>query len=151
MSLIDPDLRKQYTNSPLTSHRIFKRLIAIASTHVETEQPLLSYHSSLILKGGRVLAYGVNSNKKNQIVRDHYHDFSTLHAEASAISSALRMGVDIDGADIYVLRMTRKMEIAISEPCDLCMKLCSTHKLRKAFFTTDFGFFDSVRIEKMRS
>lgn len=67
-----------------------------------------------------------------------YYTWPYLHAEAYAILSlGLYNCVD---TDIYVVRILRNNSLALSKPCDGCMKLIKDVGIKNIYYSTENGY-----------
>lgn len=89
---------------------------------------------AVIIKGGRVLGVGVNRYRNNpsQVALDGV----SYHAE----EVALRTAGDVEGATIYVARVTRSGLIGLAKPCEACQDLLNANGVHTAVWTTPDGW-----------
>lgn len=87
-----------------------------------------------IVKGGRVLSTGYNTNKKSP---RSPHKFHSVHAEVRAVLSA---NTDIEGATAYVFRQTKNGTMAISRPCPSCAQFLIENGIRNIVYSFEGGF-----------
>jgi len=74
-----------------------------------------------------------------------------VHAEESALMQALKNGVDINGADIYVLLVKDNDEIRYTEGsycCVVCSRLLTQTGIKNIFYPTPTGWVKES-VEKM--
>ena len=57
--------------------------------------------------------------------------YNTLHSESNAIYKALRQGINIEGAAIYVYRVNDN----IAKPCPCCESLIRKYGIKKVVFS----------------
>lgn len=62
-----------------------------------------------------------------------------MHAEAAAIRDAVRKGVSLKGATIYVARDSALM----SRPCSSCLKLIKKYGIEKIVYTAGDGSIET--------
>lgn len=93
--------------------------------------------SAIIVKGNRVLGYGINSRKTNP---NSSSWCKSVHAEHQAMINA---GLnDLEGSTMYVARTLRDGNPAIAKPCSSCQKLLKRAGVKKVYFTEkSFPFF----------
>ena len=92
-------------------------------------------HGAVIVKGGRVLAVGVNAYTSSLSLTDILEkEGRSIHAEAAAIKA---MGGSAKGATIYVARINRLGEPRMSKPCNACMKLIKEAEIKKVVYTIE--------------
>ena len=92
-------------------------------------------HAAVIVRGGSVQSVGLNKlhtdprlvDCEDRIMRRKI----SIHAEADAIR---RCGHS-RGATIYVARIGRNGEVAMSKPCDHCQELLERHGIKKVVYT----------------
>lgn len=93
--------------------RKHKQFLNLACKVAETSD-CNNRHGAVIVKGGRVLAVGVNKFRNHpQFVKRF--DCCSVHAEIDAI----RRAGECVGATIYVARVTSRGP-ALSRPCNVC-------------------------------
>jgi len=109
MKLNSPPMRAARLESEKSTHR-FKIGAAIA-------------------KGKKVLSKASNTNKTNP--RFGSGNYDTLHAEGHAIYRAVRQGIDISGASIYVYRLNENL----AKPCPGCMALIRKFGIKEVVYT----------------
>lgn len=90
-------------------------------------------HGAVIVKGGSVLAVGINSwrNDMHSIPIEDFNKYLTIHAEVSAIKRAS----NTEGATMYVARINKKGEPVFSRPCKNCYKEMKEVGIKKVIFT----------------
>ena len=82
-----------------------------------------------IAKGNKVLARAHNSRKTHP--KFGSGNYQTLHAESHAIYKAVRMGIDIAGATIYVYRENNNL----AKPCSCCMGLIHKYGIKDVIYS----------------
>lgn len=117
-----------------------------------------SYHRKqgnviAILQVSSSIFIGVNSTKSSPKLiyrHDDGKETSTIHAEASALSSARKAGIDLASGTgrLAVLRFLASGEIGLSKPCKHCLRLLeqSGLKARNIYYSTNEG-----KIERLKS
>jgi deoxycytidylate deaminase len=107
---------------------------------------LASYHCAVIVSGGKVLSIGFNDfgSTKLQESKKHRH-CNSVHAEVRALLQ-LKNREDARGSRIYVARINKNGQYAISAPCDVCSEILTEMGVKSATFTIDD---DNRKIGKM--
>jgi len=82
-----------------------------------------------IARGKKVLSKACNTRKTHP--KYGSGNYQTLHAESHAIYKAVRMGIDIAGATIYVFRENYNL----AKPCSCCMSLIYEHGLKEVVYS----------------
>ena len=100
--------------------------LAIKESHKSNHRFKLG---ACIARGKRVLAKAHNTRKTHP--KFGAGEFKTLHAESHAIYKAVRMGIDIAGATIYVFRENYNL----AKPCSCCMNLIYEHGLKEVVYS----------------
>lgn len=93
-------------------------------------------HGAIIVRGGRTLSVGINTYRMDpHTIVDEIivKDFS-WHAEVAAIRAYKG---DLTGATLYVARLSRRGEAAMSKPCINCQKAIKDAGIKKVFYTID--------------
>lgn len=108
-----------------------------------------SIHGAVLVRGGSILACGINKPKRNVFVDIHaVHDKATIHAECDVILQA-RNRTNLRGSTIYVARLLKfDGSIAMSRPCPSCIRICAKYGIKKVYYTTEEGF-DILRRSQM--
>lgn len=88
-------------------------------------------HGAIIVRGGRVLAVGVNRDRNNPRVLSNPKDNCSIHAEVAAI----RSGGNVAGGIIYVARTNRAGKPLLSRPCDSCHDSIHAAGLKRVVYT----------------
>jgi deoxycytidylate deaminase len=92
-------------------------------------------HGATVVRGGSVLGKGYNKYKTHATLGGG--PLKTLHAEAAAIRDAVRRGIDLRGATIYVARTGKGSNM--SRPCGDCQAMIEAHGIRKVVYTDEDG------------
>jgi pyrimidine deaminase RibD-like protein len=89
---------------------------------------------AVLVKGGRVLSMGVNRyrNLPSQVDLEGV----SYHAE----EVALKRAGDVEGATIFVARVTRSGHLGLAKPCERCQELLHAHGVHSAVWTEPTGF-----------
>lgn len=97
---------------------------------------------AVIVKGARIFGVGFNNSKKSH--PKARNEFSTTHAELSAIISA---GWDnAKGSDIYIYRELKDGSPAKAAPCTHCYALLNEVGIRNIYYT-DVGTYKRMKCE----
>ena len=95
-----------------------------------------SFHTAILVRRGKVLAYAANqvgSRSRGSGYSDH-----SIHAERNVVKELGDIS-QLRGADMYVMRVSRKNEFAASKPCAECQvfleKCMREYGLRKVYYT----------------
>lgn len=62
---------------------------------------------------------------------------NSIHAEVNAIINAR---TDLNGADIFIIRINRYEELLLARPCDHCMSYLQYVGIKKVIFSVKNGF-----------
>lgn len=88
---------------------------------------------AVLVRGGAFLAGGCNRYRNDPSVVGA--DGVSYHAEAVAI----RKAGDVQGATLYVARLTRGGALGLSMPCHRCQSLIEETGIRTVVWTTENG------------
>jgi len=91
-----------------------------------------------IAKGKKVLIAACNSRKTHP--KYGSGAFSTLHAESHAIYKAIRQGINIKGATIYVYRAND----LLAKPCPSCQALINKYGIKHVVYS---GNLDAQKVK----
>jgi deoxycytidylate deaminase len=97
---------------------------------------------AVIAKGNRILARGYNENKTHP--RFGSGRFKMLHAESAAILDAVRKGVDMEGATMYVFRYNNNL----AKPCECCQRMIDHYGIAKVVYSDGLNFSDFLTSKK---
>lgn len=92
---------------------------------------------AVIVKNNRVVSTGYNGPPPNPIETNHCSEntcnltlscTSAIHAEANAIYSAARLGISLEGTDLYITHC----------PCIKCSEAIIQSGIKKVFYLTEY-------------
>jgi deoxycytidylate deaminase len=89
-------------------------------------------HGALIVKGGRVLAVGINSDRNHPSVCSDPRQQASICAERAAIRAC--DGLDLRGAIIYSARVTKR-GVGLARPCERCEAAILEAGIKRVFWT----------------
>jgi len=90
-------------------------------------------HGCVIVVGNRIVGRGWNRVRPpHAVVGQVPWHVKWQHAEEAAISDA---GNSVEGAVLYVARLSRADEAVLSRPCVSCWKLIDRFSIRRAVWT----------------
>ena len=91
---------------------------------------------AVIVEKNSILSVGNNSYKTHPLM-SYRTEWPFLHAEQLAI---IRRGLDnCEGQDLYVVRILKNLNYAISFPCKVCQQLISDVGIRNIFYINEDG------------
>lgn len=103
--------------------------------------PSMTYaHCALVVKGSKVLGVGYNrlgwsSKQKGKYpARKQNSSTCSVHAEVDSLLKVSNRD-EIQGSTVYVIRINRKSELAMSQPCEMCQVILREHGVKKAIFS----------------
>lgn len=97
-------------------------------------------HCAIVAKGSKVLGVGYNRHgwsskqKGKYCSRKMNENCCTVHAEVDALLKVPNRE-DIQGATVYVVRVTKSNGLAMSKPCPMCSEILKEHGVKRAFFS----------------
>ena len=93
---------------------------------------------AVLVEKNSILSVGNNSYKTHPLLKKRT-EWPYLHAEQHAI---IRRGIDnCDGHDLYVVRILKNLDYAISYPCDICKELIKEVGIRNVYYINEEGEF----------
>ena len=93
---------------------------------------------SVLVNKNSIISVGNNSYKTHPLLK-HRTEWPFLHAEQHAI---IRRGLDnCEGLDLYVVRILKNFNYAISYPCDVCKQLIKEVGIRNVYYIDEKGEF----------
>lgn len=95
--------------------------------------------AAIISKRKRIISTGLNSRKTHPMMQRFTDNYLRvcLHAEMAAINNAIKSNAEqeLQGADIFVARITKSGEPAIAKPCPICQKALDTYGIAGVYWT----------------
>jgi deoxycytidylate deaminase len=92
-------------------------------------------HGAVAVRGGRILAVGINSYRNTFPLFDMVPPYGrSLHAEEACLKA---LGGEADGVTMYVARVNRRGEEMMSKPCNACTQLLRDAGVKKVVYTID--------------
>jgi deoxycytidylate deaminase len=93
-------------------------------------------HGAVIVRGGSVLATGINKSRNHpEVLSDeHVKGEASTHAEVDAIRH-LSPHNDYNGAVAYIARVNRQGQTRMSRPCDACYLALQELGIKRIVFT----------------
>ena len=82
-----------------------------------------------IARGNKILVKACNVMKTHP--RFGSGEYSKLHAEGHAIYKALRLGINVEGATMYVYRKNNNL----AKPCPCCMGLIHKYGIKEVIYS----------------
>lgn len=89
-------------------------------------------HGAVIVKGGRLLSVGINVNRNSPQDKAVPPTEIAVHAEEAALRA---LGGEARGAKIYVARVLRNDQPALSRPCDRCYEAIVAAGIKEIIYT----------------
>jgi len=91
-------------------------------------------HGAVIVKGGRVLATGMNKERNHPLIvsSEHIKTHCSVHAEIDALKKA----GNVRGATMYIGRVNRRGQERNSRPCDKCYVSIINSGIKKIVYTS---------------
>lgn len=95
--------------------------------------------AAIISKRKKVLATGLNSRKTHPMMQRFTNNYLRvcLHAEMAAINNALKTysEEELQGANIFIARVTKNGQRAIAKPCPICQNALDTFGITGVYWT----------------
>ena len=92
-------------------------------------------HGAVTIRGGRVVAVGVNSYRNDMSQFNIVPDLGrSIHAEEACLRVVKG---EASGAVLYVARVNRKGEEMMSKPCSSCMEKLKQAGVKRVVYTID--------------
>lgn len=120
--------------------QVIKRLMDIADKMEAVDG---SKHAAAVVIRNRVVGLGTNIRKTHPISYKYGKNKEAiyLHAETHAIKNALRTISlkEMKRATLYVARVDRNSEMAMSKPCEGCERCIKDYGIKHVIYTTNEG------------
>ena len=127
----------------------FERFVEISRALVPSKWCNKSFHTTFILRKGKIQSIGVNSDKTHpSILKYNYkgsdgadiRPFVGLHSELSAV---LKYGEeDCSSCTFINIRIDKNGELNMSKPCVGCQHLLEQVGFKRLYFSTPTGDFE---------
>ena len=89
---------------------------------------------AILVYKNNIVSIGMNSYKTHPLMAART-EWPFLHAEQHAI---VRAGVDnCEGLDLYIARVLKNNDLALSKPCDVCTELIKDVGIKNVYYSTD--------------
>lgn len=94
-------------------------------------------HGAIIVKNGRIIARGINKLRTSAkiIGQEQFNRNGTLHAEISAMRQV--SPENLRGATIFIARILRNGEQAMSKPCPRCLEAIKKAGIKRIYYTIE--------------
>ena len=113
------------------------KAVAMSGNGVGTKGSKFRLGAVLVEKNS-IISVGHNSYKTHPIMANRT-EWPFLHAEQHAI---IRRGLDnCDNLNMYVVRVLKNNDMAVSYPCDVCRELISNIGIKNVFYINELGEF----------
>jgi dCMP deaminase len=125
-------MKKETKRKRLTRHDYFMSLAEMTAKRGTCDRALVG---AVVVKNSRIIATGYNGSPEGMPHCDEVghlminnHCVRTVHAEQNAIIQAAKLGISIDGADIYITH----------KPCHHCSKILINAGIKKVYYRKDY-------------
>lgn len=124
--------------------KILPRLIKVSKSLKTHVHPVRTFHVTFILKGSKVLAFGVNSAKTHPLTLKYkYHTQPNTHSELSAL---LKLGRDNCTDLTFVnIRLTKDNKPRLAKPCSGCIDMLHRVGFKKILYSVNGGQFYTIK------
>lgn len=106
----------------------------------EFDSKMTFTHCAIVARGSKILGIGYNrygwssKQKGKYCARKQNSAMCSVHAEVDALLKVASRE-DIKGSTVYVVRINRQNELAMSKPCPMCSQILQEHGVKRAFFS----------------
>lgn len=101
-------------------------------------------HGAVVAKGNKVLGWAPNKFRNAPLVDEKN---VSDHAERATLRELLKTREDLRGCTIYIARINRAGDTAMSRPCPDCMKAIIDAGIKEIVYTNEVGTYSIERIE----
>jgi tRNA(Arg) A34 adenosine deaminase TadA len=104
-------------------------------------------HGAVLIRGGSVLNAAYNKDNHcgfGTRFRERDSGHATLHAELGCVLNLDRSVTD--GAEVYVVRVTRNGEYRMSRPCPMCRAALEYVGVSRVHFTTNDNTLETLKL-----
>ena len=93
---------------------------------------------AVLVKKNRIISTGYNDMRKTHTLMQKFNTDKSytpgLHAEVDACIGVDR--ADLEGSDIYVVRILKDGYLAMAKPCKICQKFLIDVGIRRVYYST---------------
>lgn len=121
----------------------FAKYIDISRALYRHDHPVRTFHTTFIVKKGKIVSIGINNPKTNpRTLRYDYKGQIGTHSELSAL---LRLGYE-DCADLVFIniRLMRDLTVNTSKPCQGCYDMMKQLGYKKFYYSDVDGNFNNL-------
>ena len=111
--------------------KYFKTIKALATT-----SPNLFRFGSVLVRGKNIISSSTNHDTKTHPLKAIMYpnrDYKGLHAEVALLRGYRRY--DVEGSDVYILRLLRNGEVGMAKPCSKCEEYLRSMGIDRVFYT----------------
>lgn len=94
-------------------------------------------HGAVLVKGGKIIAYGINNNKKPGCLAHEIYGEKKWHSETDVLTKVRRKNVD--GAILYIAGISKADNIILSKPCECCNHFIKQFNLKAVYYSNKLG------------
>ena len=117
-------------------NRYFAAAKAVAMTSPGVGKRKSYRLGAVLFQKGQIISVGVNSYKTHPKLKFR-SEWPFLHAEQHAI---FRWGIDrCEGLDMYVARVWKNNQSAVSKPCKICQQLIKDIGIKNTYYMDNRG------------
>lgn len=101
------------------------------------------FHISYLADGNKVVAVGRNNMVKSHPFCNKYgYEYPFIHSELDAITKFPYRMRELKNYVMYNVRIGGDKKIRLSRPCIPCQRLIIGTKVKRAYFTNEYGLFE---------
>lgn len=116
----------------------FFRLAKNASL-LNVYSPVRTRMGAVLVRKHKVLAFETNHLKSHPKWANGEKYFS-IHCEVKTVLTAMALGIDVIGSDIYIFRQTKSGDLALAKPCESCFAFLLENKIKTVYYTVTGGY-----------
>lgn len=94
-------------------------------------------HAAILVKGGKIIGYGINNNKRKGKTKYDFYECRAFHAELDILSKF--KPEEIKNAILYVAGINKNNKVVLSKPCKHCQQLISMYNLKAVYYCDENG------------
>ena len=102
---------------------------------------------AVLAKKNRVISTGYNDMRKTHTIMQKYNRDKTwapgLHAEVDACIGV--PAAEMDGADLYVVRILKSGHLAMAKPCRICQQFLAKSGIPIVYYSISPNKYDFIR------
>lgn len=100
-----------------------------------------SPHFTFLIKRNNIICFGVNNTVKTHPLANQFgHRFNSIHSELACINNFQYPISQLNKFDMVNVRITSDNKLAMSKPCNQCIRMLRSFGVHEVVYSTKHGF-----------